>query len=308
MPDSYPFPTYSGLLEPKHYKRIGSAIWLFLWCISSTTKEVERDGVVWGIVLGNKPLKLKELAETFGVNEKTVRRWLDVLEESEYIRVTRVAYGLIISVKNSKKFQNKTDKNVQSDEREWTKMSNPERTDMSTLSDKNDHSNKDITVDITNNIYAAAINTREEKTTGGVPTTESVQLADADQSKGQIPGNFSIDAYERIKEAYMRLAAIRGFDINVKDRTSILELLKYDIDTDKVIQWLEECFRDYKPKHKFDKINSFAYCLPKILDKHVSEQEGRKGGQNHRGNPRKPKNEVESIIGNRVGRIRRKTI
>ena len=42
----------------------------FLWCISSTTKEIERDGETWGIVLGNKPLKAAELALQFGVNEK----------------------------------------------------------------------------------------------------------------------------------------------------------------------------------------------------------------------------------------------
>lgn len=114
MPGSYPFPTYSGLLEPEHYKRIGSALWLFLWCISSTTKEVEKDGLKWGIVLGNKPIKLNELAEIFNVNEKTVRRWLSDLEFHEYIRITRAPYGVILTVRNSKKFMKRVDKNVQS--------------------------------------------------------------------------------------------------------------------------------------------------------------------------------------------------
>ncbi|MCJ8008931.1 hypothetical protein ACFFF5_21185 [Lederbergia wuyishanensis] len=125
MSHSYPFNTYSGLLTPEHYKNIGNAIWLFLWCVSSTTTEKEKDGIVWGIVKGNKPHKLSDLSEIFNVNEKTVRRWLDVLEQHEYIRITRAPYGLILTVKNSKRgFFERVDKNVQPENREWTKVSN----------------------------------------------------------------------------------------------------------------------------------------------------------------------------------------
>lgn len=114
----------------------------------------------------------------------------------------------------------------------------------------------------------------DKESTGGVPTTEIVQLADANQSKGQIPGSSLKNDYQLIKELYMRLAGIGGFDLNAKDDQGIHTLLNYKIDVNKVLVWLEECFRDYKPKHKFDKINSFAYCLPMILDKHVAESEG----------------------------------
>lgn len=155
MSKSYPFPTYSGLLEPKHYKRIGSAIWLFLWFISSTTKEVEREGVAWGVVLGNKPLKLSELADQFDVNQKTIQRWIEVLEQHGYIRVTRAPYGLIFTVNNSKKFNgDRVDKNVQSKGSDKTKSSTltpDDKTKMSYHLDKNVHSNKDITGDITKN-------------------------------------------------------------------------------------------------------------------------------------------------------------
>ncbi|MEH7223887.1 hypothetical protein V7112_08700 [Bacillus sp. JJ1566] len=294
--DSFPFNTYSGLLTPKHYKRIGSAIWLFLWCISSTTAEKEKDGVVWGIVLGNKPQKLPELAERFGVNQKTVSRWLETLENEEYIKITRAPYGLIFTVKNSKKFKVRKDKNVQSDpKRDKTKMStlSTDKTEMSNpvRSDKNVQSKKDITeLDITNiNNNAADIYAHEEST-GGVPTTESVQLADTDQSKGQIPGS-SLSDFEQLKEKYMRLAGIGGFDVSAKDRHSIELLLEYKIDVNKLLDWLEECFSDYKPKHKFDKINSFAYCIPIILDKHVAEEDAKKGKpqvRKGRGYSRKP--------------------
>ncbi|KZS45730.1 hypothetical protein AWU65_07290 [Paenibacillus glucanolyticus] len=133
MPEgSYPFPIYSGLLEPEHYKKIGSAIWLFLWCVSSTTAEKDEEGTLWGIVLGNKPMKLSEISERFGVNDKTVSRWLDTLEIHQYIRVTRAPRGLILWVRNSKK---RTDKNVRSPESEQTKMSDHIDGDKTNMSD-----------------------------------------------------------------------------------------------------------------------------------------------------------------------------
>jgi len=112
---SYPFPMYSGLLEPGHYKNIGSAIWLFLWCVSSTTSEREKDGVVWGIVLGNKPVKTEELAASFDVSVRTIRDWLKVLREHEYIRVTRAPTGIILTVRKSKKFLRRSAEKFRSD-------------------------------------------------------------------------------------------------------------------------------------------------------------------------------------------------
>lgn len=133
MPEgSYPFPIYSGILEPDHYKRIGNAIWLFLWCISSTTKEIEEEETVWGIVLGGKPMKLSEIAGYFGVNDKTVSRWMDALEQHQYINVTRAPRGLILKVRNSKK---RSDKNVRSVESEQTKVSDHEVSDQTEMSD-----------------------------------------------------------------------------------------------------------------------------------------------------------------------------
>jgi DNA-binding transcriptional regulator YhcF (GntR family) len=234
MPDSYPFNTYSGLLEPQHYKRIGSAIWLFLWCISSTTKEVEKEGITWGIVLGNKPLKLPELAAVFDVNEKTIRRWVESLEEHEYIRIIRAPYGIILSVKNSKKFKERLDKNVQSDRGE-TKVSNPERTDMSTLSDKNVQSNKDITEDI--------INTN----------------------------NTNKDPIDIIAERFTDLKTIqKGEDSypTARDYEAIARIVSLGVPISITIKLLEQCFGDYKKDQPNGLINSFKYCEKYIKDKY----------------------------------------
>ncbi|RJX40066.1 HTH domain-containing protein [Paenibacillus pinisoli] len=135
---SYPFPMYSGLLEQGHYKKIGGAIWLFLWCVSATTAEKEKDAIVWGIVLGNKPLQLAELAQKFGVSDKTVSRWINILEEYQYIRVTRAPRGLILSVRQSKKFAAPASDNS-------VRAFASDHTDLSDQRDKSVGSNKDIT-------------------------------------------------------------------------------------------------------------------------------------------------------------------
>ncbi|MBO2942782.1 hypothetical protein JJQ72_02125 [Paenibacillus sp. F411] len=170
MPEgSYPFPMYSGLLEPEHYKKIGSAIWLFLWCVSSTTAEIEEGGTVWGIVLGNKPLKLSEISGRYGVNDKTVSRWLDTLEEHHYIRVTRAPRGLILTVKNSKKWSDKNVRSPRSDKTklsdhsisEQTKMSDQSRSEQTNMSDL-----KDIIKDLT--ATTTEDNEHEEPHSGGM--------------------------------------------------------------------------------------------------------------------------------------------
>ncbi|WP_243390769.1 MarR family transcriptional regulator [Paenibacillus sp. GM2FR] len=77
-------------------------------------------------------MKLSEISERFGVNEKTVSRWLDNLEQHEYIRVTRAPRGLILWVRNSKK---RTDKNVRSPGSEQTEMSDHIDGDKTNMSD-----------------------------------------------------------------------------------------------------------------------------------------------------------------------------
>ncbi|WP_182917005.1 hypothetical protein [Bacillus sp. PK3_68] len=110
-----------------------------------------------------------------------------------------------------------------------------------------------------------------------MPTTEIVQLPNG--SVGQIPGNSPKSDYERIRNYYMELAGIGGFDVNVKDQQSIRELLSYGVNVDKALEWIKLCFDSYAPKHPRDKINSFSYCLPKILDRHFAEKEANTDGQ-----------------------------
>lgn len=146
--DSYPFTMYSGLLEPEHYKKIGNAIWLFLWFVSTTTSEKTEEGSVRGIVLGGRPIALPELAERFGIDAKTISRWVKSLETNGYIQTKRAPRGIIFTVQNSKKFRKRSDKNVPSERSERTEMSDQNESDRTFLSLRSDRivrSNKDIT-------------------------------------------------------------------------------------------------------------------------------------------------------------------
>jgi len=241
MQNSYPFPTYSGLLEPKHYKQIGSAIWLFLWCISSTTKEEEREGVTWGIVLGGKPVKSEEIAEKFGVNEKTVRRWIESLETHGYISVTRTSNGMTIEVRNSKKF---ADKNVRSDR---TKMSDhderpdknvrSDRTEMSDQVDKNVRSKKDIT-EINNN------------------TTTAASLDSDDEIFRQA---------QEIERHFLQRRG-KGNMVSPSDFAAIRKMLADGIPVDLIKECIDRSFAEFKPKHVRDEIRTITYCIPRCYD------------------------------------------
>ncbi|WP_182299959.1 DeoR family transcriptional regulator [Cohnella cholangitidis] len=236
MTDSYPFPMYSGIFEPKHYDRIGTALWFFSWCINSTTKESEEgDGVTWGYVQGSRPIKLSELAAPFGVSEKTVRRWIDDLEKYGYIRTKRAPYGLIIAVRNSKK---RKDKNVQSDDKERTKMSDlsgGEWTETSDLSDKNVQSNKDFVIDLN--------------------TSSSVSL----DQETLIKRSLEIESHFCLRRG-------RGFNVSPADFKAIQEIVAEGVPTDLIKSSIDRVFAEYKPKHQRDEIRTITYCLPRCYD------------------------------------------
>ena len=100
---SRPIYVWNGLLERKHFEKIGPAIWLFLWLINAVTRE--KDGK--GFVLGGAPINCAAIAKSFGVNEQTIRAHLDRLEKRGYIERTLTPRGYSVRVLNSAKFTNK---------------------------------------------------------------------------------------------------------------------------------------------------------------------------------------------------------
>lgn len=216
MPDgSYPFPIYSGILEPDHYKNIGNAIWLFLWCISSTTKEIEEEETVWGVVLGGKPMKLSEIAGYFGVNDKTVSRWMDALEQHQYINVTRAPRGLILKVRNSKK---RSDRNVRSVESERTKVSDHEVSDKTNMSDQSPSDQTEMS-DHTANLGSdrTKLSDLKDSTTTTITT---VKDSDSwDDILNPIPSGD--DGMIEILDAYCKMHNKLDFNVSQKERLAM---------------------------------------------------------------------------------------
>lgn len=105
----------NGLLANGHRKRIGSALWEFMWLIDKVTK-IDEKGMGW--VLGGKPINLKDICD--GVDEETISRNLDKLEKEGYIKKIRTPYGISIRVMKAKKRfgknveSNRNHKNVES--------------------------------------------------------------------------------------------------------------------------------------------------------------------------------------------------
>lgn len=90
----------NGILVKNHRDKIGIAIWEFLWLLDRVTKIDEKGD---GIVLGGKPVKLKEIADSLGLHKITIRTNLRRLIDGKYISVKRTPYGSSIKVHKAKK-------------------------------------------------------------------------------------------------------------------------------------------------------------------------------------------------------------
>lgn len=80
---------------------MGTAVWLFLWCIRC---ETPKDGVV----LGGMPLTYAEIAKRSKFSERKVRRWMNALREYGYVEVQYLNWKMMrIIVNKSKKWHGK---------------------------------------------------------------------------------------------------------------------------------------------------------------------------------------------------------
>jgi IclR-like helix-turn-helix domain-containing protein len=89
-----------GLVCEKHRRRMGEAIWLFLWCL---TRQTDLNQAGEGVVYYGRPIPLREIAEDTGLPIGTLHRWMNLLIEQDYIRVEiRGNEGTIFWVLNAK--------------------------------------------------------------------------------------------------------------------------------------------------------------------------------------------------------------
>jgi hypothetical protein len=104
---SFRLPIWSGILE--HHKRMGDAIWLFIWCIDKTTKErTTEGGERLGAILRGAPIRDGDIAQSIpGSSRKLVRKWRQRLVAGGYLIQKRTPYGHILEVYKSKKWPTK---------------------------------------------------------------------------------------------------------------------------------------------------------------------------------------------------------
>ncbi|HEV8189474.1 MAG TPA: hypothetical protein VGP83_17095 [Pyrinomonadaceae bacterium] len=103
---TYRIPISNGIFA--HRKRIGAAIWVFLWLIDKTTKEVEAvDGESMdGLVFGGRPVTMSAVAGDLQMSINGVRDQLSQLLKGGYIRAIQHGAGIAngYAVLNSKKW------------------------------------------------------------------------------------------------------------------------------------------------------------------------------------------------------------
>ncbi len=108
----------NGLLKDGHRKRMGSAVWEFMWMLDKVTR-VDEDGTGW--VLGGKTINLKMIASDLGTHTHTVSENIIKLDNEGYIEKISVHDGLVLKVKKARK---KFGRKVESDG-----TSRPEKTE-----------------------------------------------------------------------------------------------------------------------------------------------------------------------------------
>ncbi|MBP0725564.1 replication protein [Bacillus sp. RG28] len=206
-------------------------------------------------------------------SNKTIRRTITALETD----------GIIISKNFNQKKSDKT-KWYTIDYEKLSIVTSPSgQNDQSTRTDCPDGLDKVTTSIITENtsesssdISSTETRINENDESAGVPTTDLI---------GKLPSNeiahtSNFDNVDLIADKFIMLRA-RGFHLKPDDYNGIKEVMNAGISTDDILNWLEERFKTYKPKHNRDYISTFSYCVPYILDR-FTEKQSREEAKNAR--------------------------
>lgn len=103
--DSFPLRIWSGLFREKHWRAMGSAIWLFGMLLDKVTKEEKGKG----LVLGGAPVSYMTFAKDIPFSKRQYQRYLEKLREAGYIHTQDTYRGLKIVIHKSKKFRRRGD-------------------------------------------------------------------------------------------------------------------------------------------------------------------------------------------------------
>ena len=90
----------NDLLEPKHFKAIGQALWLYLWLLDKMTS-ISEDGI--GKVLHGVPIKFEKIKNDLPMSPSSYTRYIEALEQAGYITALRTPYGHVFAITKAKK-------------------------------------------------------------------------------------------------------------------------------------------------------------------------------------------------------------
>lgn len=79
---------WQGLVDERHYKKMGQSLWLFMWLL----KESWQDGEVLNYTHSM-------CMEHFGVGMVTSRRWLNTLNDNKYIIIKKGSHSRTIKIR-----------------------------------------------------------------------------------------------------------------------------------------------------------------------------------------------------------------
>ena len=102
------FTVSAGLLDVKHCRAIGPALWTYLAIIDRQTHPTS------GVVNRGEPISAARLGSRMGLSQDAVLRHLERLEGGGYVELKRAQHGLIITVAKPKKLFKRVGKNADS--------------------------------------------------------------------------------------------------------------------------------------------------------------------------------------------------
>jgi hypothetical protein len=119
----------NALLEPKHYRAMGDALWLYTYLLDRQTRRLDKNGS--GQVAGGVPIRDPDIAGTIGSSGRTISRWRTRLKLHGYITTRRTPYGYCYAITKPKK---------------WMKSAERDQTHPAHLSDGNNWRDRTQTV------------------------------------------------------------------------------------------------------------------------------------------------------------------
>ncbi|WP_242730359.1 hypothetical protein [Bacillus altitudinis] len=91
-----------------------------------------------------------------------------------------------------------------------------------------------------------------------------------EEEEERVPAGNDLTPFQQIEDKY--LSRKGGLMLTPKDSAAIERILKEKIPHENILQWIDDIFDQYQPKHRADGIKSFAYLESAILDRWHAKQ------------------------------------